>query len=77
MFYLYSQLCKLFDLLSSTDMELRITAGAAIALIYERAREIDEVSFVTLFSYGTSKIVKLLRLYEMCCNSVLGWKHLL
>lgn len=54
-------------------MELRITAGAAIALIYERAREIDEVSFVTLFSYG--KIVKMLRLYELCCNSVLGWYH--
>lgn len=50
-------------------MELRITAGAAIAVIYERAREIDEVSFVTLFSHD--KFVKMLRLYELCCTGIL------
>lgn len=44
-----SHLCKLYDLLSTADMELRITAGEAIALIYEIARVNDDVSFMAFF----------------------------
>lgn len=37
-----THLCKLASVLSSANMELRRTAGEAIALLYEKAREIDE-----------------------------------
>lgn len=43
MFVYYSHLPKLPDLLLSSDVDLRITAGEAIALMYELAREEDEV----------------------------------
>ena len=37
----HSHLLKIFQLLESTDVELRITAGETIALMYELARDID------------------------------------
>ncbi len=41
-----SHLPKLPELLESPDVELRISAGDTIALLYELAREMDEVSLV-------------------------------
>lgn len=38
-----SHINKLPDLLRNSDVELRIAAGEAIALLYEKAREIIEV----------------------------------
>lgn len=37
-----THLCKLSEVLTSTDMDLRITAGEAVALLYEKSREVDE-----------------------------------
>ncbi|KAK2165337.1 hypothetical protein LSH36_52g10022 [Paralvinella palmiformis] len=42
--FLDSHLTKLPELLNSSDVDLRITTGEAIALIYELAREDDEAS---------------------------------
>lgn len=41
--FVFSHLSRLPDLLHSQDVELRIVAGETIALMYELAREEDEV----------------------------------
>jgi len=44
-----SQLKKLTDLLLNADVDIRISAGEAIALLYELARAADEVRYNSLF----------------------------
>jgi len=44
-----SQLKKFCDLLLNADVDVRISAGEAIALLYELARIDDEVRYLTAF----------------------------
>lgn len=61
----FSHLCKLASVLSSANMELRRTAGEAIALLYEKAREIDEVNLIAMLDN-----------YRVTfCNYVIVCKH--
>jgi len=43
------QLNKLTDLLRNSDVDVRISAGEAIALLYELARADDEVNTAVTF----------------------------
>jgi len=45
-----SQLKKLSDLLLNADVDIRISAGEAIALLYELAKADDEVGHNSLFT---------------------------
>jgi len=44
-----SQLKKLSELLLNADVEIRISAGEAIALLYELARTDDEVKITAVY----------------------------
>ena len=58
-----SQLKKLSELLLNADVDIRISAGEAIALLYELARADDEVRYVAL-NYSTN--ITLLFLSVVC-----------